>query len=204
MSNAASHLVTGQPQPQPPGRPYPAWYGQAGQRVGGGGLRASHADREPVVEQIKEAFAQGRLDKAEFDQRLNEALSARTYAELGAALRGLPGTMSAPALPRHLAPPAVPATHERVWGALGHLAGIFTSFLGPLVLYLLTDRRQDYARGQLAEAVNFQLTLLLVTMVTFGVGGIVYAIAWVVSIVAAARVLGGDRYRYPLTLRLLR
>lgn len=202
MSNAASHLVTG--QPQPPGRPYPAWYEQQKKPASVGDLRISHADREPVVEQIKDAYAQGRLDKAEFDQRLNEALSARTRAELGVALRDLPGDMPPPTPMRSPMPTAVPAINERVWGALGHLAGIVTSFLGPLVLYVLTDRRLAHAREQLAEAVNFQLTLLLVTIVTFGVGGIVYAVAWVVSIVAAAQALSGDRYRYPLTLRLLR
>jgi len=35
------------------------------------------------------------------------------------------------------------------------------------------------------EALNFQLTLLMVTIVTFGIGGLVYAVAWIVAAVAA-------------------
>ncbi len=55
-----------------------------------GRLRASHADREQVVEVLKDAFAQGRLDKAELDGRLDWALSSRTYAELTALTADIP------------------------------------------------------------------------------------------------------------------
>lgn len=195
--------VTRSPRPANPyPRPYPS-----GRAHPDGRLRASHADREPVVEQIKEAYAQGRLDKAEFDLRLDAAMSARTHEELAVLLRDLPGAAASRAQHRpHVphAPQVAPASQERLWGAAGHLAGIVSSFVGPLVLYVLADRRHPYAREQLAEAVNFQLTLLLVTIVTFGLGGIAYAVAWAVSLVAAAQALGGDRFRYPLTLRLLR
>lgn len=45
-------------------------------------LRASDADREAVVEQLREAAAEGRLDLDELDTRLGLALSAKTCAEL--------------------------------------------------------------------------------------------------------------------------
>lgn len=45
-------------------------------------IRASDADREAVVEQLREAAAEGRIDLDELDTRLGQALSARTYAEL--------------------------------------------------------------------------------------------------------------------------
>ncbi|MFJ2746262.1 DUF1707 domain-containing protein [Streptomyces sp. NPDC087440] len=45
-------------------------------------LRASDADREAVVEQLREAAAEGRLDMEELDERLGLALSAKTVAEL--------------------------------------------------------------------------------------------------------------------------
>ena len=47
-----------------------------------GYLRASHADREQVIETLKAAFVQGRLTKGEFDLRVGQAFAARTYAEL--------------------------------------------------------------------------------------------------------------------------
>ena len=51
---------------------------------GRGRLRASHADREQVIEVLKAAFVQGRLDRDEFDLRVGRALASRTYADLTA------------------------------------------------------------------------------------------------------------------------
>ncbi|MFB6987224.1 DUF1707 domain-containing protein [Streptomyces sp. NPDC056178] len=47
-----------------------------------GGQRASDADRETVVDRLREAAAEGRIDLDELDTRLGEALVAKTYAEL--------------------------------------------------------------------------------------------------------------------------
>ena len=58
--------------------------------AGGGRLRASHADREQVIEVLKAAFVQGRLAKDEFDARVGRAITARTYAQLAAVTADLP------------------------------------------------------------------------------------------------------------------
>ena len=42
-------------------------------------LRASDADRDRVIELLRAAVADGRLDPAEFDERLDAALAARTF-----------------------------------------------------------------------------------------------------------------------------
>jgi hypothetical protein len=55
-----------------------------------GRLRASHADREQVVDLLKAAFVQGRLAQDELDGRIGQALAARTYAELATATADLP------------------------------------------------------------------------------------------------------------------
>jgi DUF1707 SHOCT-like domain len=57
---------------------------------GRGRLRASHADREQVIDVLKAAFVQGRLAKDEFEARIGEALASRTYAELAAVTSGVP------------------------------------------------------------------------------------------------------------------
>lgn len=61
-------------------------------RAGDGGLRASHADRDTVVEQLRVAAGDGRLTSEELDQRLEVALTARTYAELAALTADLPAS----------------------------------------------------------------------------------------------------------------
>jgi uncharacterized protein len=42
---------------------------EQGAAAGHGRLRASHADREQVIDTLKTAFADGRLDKDELDAR---------------------------------------------------------------------------------------------------------------------------------------
>ena len=51
---------------------------------GQGRLRASHADREQVIEVLKAGFVHGRLDRDEFDLRVGRALASPTYADLAA------------------------------------------------------------------------------------------------------------------------
>ena len=54
------------------------------------GLRASRADRERVIDLLKAAFVQGRLDRDEFDARIGQAVASRTYGELAAVTDGIP------------------------------------------------------------------------------------------------------------------
>jgi len=65
-------------------------------------LRASDADRDRVIEVLRAAVADGRLNQAEFDERLDAALAARTIdalAPLTADLIATPGRDGALTLP---------------------------------------------------------------------------------------------------------
>jgi uncharacterized protein DUF1707 len=53
-------------------------------------LRASHADREQVIDVLKVAFVQGRLSKDELDTRIGQAFTSKTYADLAAVTADLP------------------------------------------------------------------------------------------------------------------
>jgi hypothetical protein len=63
--------------------------------AGDGHLRASHADREQVIDMLKAAFVQGRLTKDEFDARVGQAFASRIYAELAAITADLPARLAA-------------------------------------------------------------------------------------------------------------
>jgi DUF1707 SHOCT-like domain len=54
------------------------------------GLRASHVDRDRVVELLRVAAGDGRLTAEELDERLETAWTARTYGELAALSADLP------------------------------------------------------------------------------------------------------------------
>jgi len=64
--------------------------GPGGQPISPGQLRASHEDRDSVVEQLRVAAGDGRLTADELDERLELALTARTYAELARLTADLP------------------------------------------------------------------------------------------------------------------
>lgn len=64
-------------------------------------VRASHADRERVIEELKAAFIQGRLEKDELDLRVGKVLASRTYADLNTLTADLPVR---PAVPQPPAP----------------------------------------------------------------------------------------------------
>ena len=59
-------------------------------------IRASDRERDAVVQRVQQAFAEGRLDDVEFDERMRAALTARTHADLDVLLTDLPAA-SAPA-----------------------------------------------------------------------------------------------------------
>lgn len=56
--------------------------------------RASEAEREAVLATVRRQTVAGRLSLAEFSERTDEALAARTVGELAAVLRGLPQQQS--------------------------------------------------------------------------------------------------------------
>ena len=53
-------------------------------------MRASDADRERVTERLRKAAGEGRLEADELEERLEAALSARTYGGLDAVEADLP------------------------------------------------------------------------------------------------------------------
>jgi hypothetical protein len=57
-----------------------------------GKMRAADADRDRVVECLNIAYSEGRLSKDEHDGRVENALSARTYADLDQLVTDLPAT----------------------------------------------------------------------------------------------------------------
>lgn len=103
---------------------------------------------------------------------------------------------------------------EKLWATLIHLSPLVASFvgfpfLGPLIGYLVLRDRGPFVRWHTAQALNFQLTILIAyiasALLTIVVIGFLLLLAvWVVSIVfmilAAVAANRGEYYRYPLTI----
>ena len=69
--------------------------GRAAAGDGRGALRVSHEDRDQVAEVLRVAAGDGRLSSDELDERLERALTARTYDDLAAVVADLPAAGTA-------------------------------------------------------------------------------------------------------------
>jgi Domain of unknown function (DUF1707) len=78
-------------------------------------LRASDADRDAVVDRLREAAGEGRLEPDELEQRVDRALRARTYGDLGGLLADLPA--AGPGLARRGSRRPSPVARTAVVGA---------------------------------------------------------------------------------------
>lgn len=99
---------------------------------------------------------------------------------------------------------------EKTLGILSHILGFFTSFIGPLIIYLVAEDK--FSKEQSKEALNWQISLLIYSIISgiliIILVGILLLIGLgimnlVVCIVAAVRASEGNKYKYPLTIRFL-
>ena len=75
---------------------------EPGREVARSELRASHEDRDRVVELLRVSAGDGRLTADELDERLELAMTARTYGELANLVADLPadGSVASAPVPR--------------------------------------------------------------------------------------------------------
>ncbi|MEC8827108.1 MAG: DUF4870 domain-containing protein [Verrucomicrobiota bacterium] len=115
--------------------------------------------------------------------------------------------------------PSDPAKQEKDWAMITHLSGLCSaigipSFVGPLVCWLL--KKDEFAKVDLAgkEALNFQLSVLIVQVISVpltllvGIGFVTFFAAaisgLVYTIIAAVAASNGEDYLYPLTFRMIK
>jgi len=141
---------------------------------------------------------------------------------------GAPGAWQAPR-PHH----SGLSSELRGWAIGAHLGGLVVGlstaavfgFVGPLLVWLFKRDEHPYTDHHTKEALNFQLTVLLVLVlsvalaipimifgvVTLGLGlllfgalAVVALVAWIVlPIIGAVKASNGEGYRYPLTIRFV-
>lgn len=115
-----------------------------------------------------------------------------------------------------------PGSDEKTMGMLAHLLGIFTTFIGPLVIWLTQKDQSKFAETEAREALNFQISLIIyytvltvittvLSVITLGLFSIVgsllyfalYIFSLVVMIMGTVQAKDGKSYQYPLCIRFI-
>ena len=101
---------------------------------------------------------------------------------------------------------------ERNIMVLTHLGGILFSVIPSLIVWLLKGKDSAYIGQQSREALNFQITVLILQAISSALvflllGILLMGIVWLANIIlsflAAIAASKGESYRYPFTLRLI-
>jgi len=106
-----------------------------------------------------------------------------------------------------------PSKEACTMAMLAHLLGIFTWFVGPLIIWLIKKDEDAFINDQGKEALNFQITVGIIYVICGATSCFVIPIfimmgvgiaALVLAIMAAVKANDGVTYRYPFTLRLIK
>ncbi|WP_067605773.1 DUF4870 domain-containing protein [Nocardiopsis listeri] len=114
-----------------------------------------------------------------------------------------------PGMPGSSATTGQPNQDERTMALLSHLSGILLWFIGPLIFFLIKKDESPFVRDQAAQALNFQLLLLIGYLISavlyiIFIGAILQLAVWVCAVVFG--ILGGiaankgEWYRYPFNV----
>jgi uncharacterized protein len=100
-------------------------------------------------------------------------------------------------------------------GCLGFVVGSVPGFLGPLILWLFQKDRSPFVEQEAREALNFQITLLILAFICAAIAlmscGTLFIVIFVpvvlqivFGIIATLSAANGKPYRYPFNLRLIK
>ena len=105
----------------------------------------------------------------------------------------------------------------RMWAMLCHLLGLFTCFIGPLVIWLIKKDEDPFIDNQGKEALNFQITVALAliaasiltpVLIFICIGAALVPAVLIADLVfcilACVKSNSGEAYRYPVSIRLIK
>ncbi len=101
---------------------------------------------------------------------------------------------------------------DKTFGMLAHLLGVFTAFVGPLVIWLIKKDESPFVNDQAKEALNFQIVMTIGYVISsfltaFLIGCITYPVLIILSLVfgimGTMKANEGTAYRYPFNIRII-
>ena len=107
-------------------------------------------------------------------------------------------------------PPYTPTSDEKTLALVSHIITIVSSFIAPLIIYLVKKDESPFVAAHAKESLNFQITAFIVIILCIiSIVGIllVWAVGlliFILVIVATIRASEGKLYRYPFTIRFIK
>ena len=108
---------------------------------------------------------------------------------------------------------------ERLWAMIAHISAVagfvfpFGNIIGPLLIWILKKEEFPFVDDQGKEALNFQISITIYVLISIILVFILIGIpilivigmfALVMTIIGAINAYDGKKYRYPLTIRVIK
>jgi uncharacterized protein len=116
-----------------------------------------------------------------------------------------------------------PTQDEKTMAMFIYLLGIFTHFIGPIILWMMKKDESKFIDYHGKQMINFSITMALASLilgvvgfpliiVTFGLGALIVVplgmalgiYALVMTIIGATKANNGEWYEFPISLRLIK
>ena len=106
----------------------------------------------------------------------------------------------------------VSPSDARMWSLFAHIGGLLTTFIAPLVIFLIYRDRDPFIRRHAAQALNFQIiiaigyflsSLLMAVFIGFLTYPLFFILSVVFSIIAAMAANKGEEYTYPMVPQMV-
>jgi len=105
-------------------------------------------------------------------------------------------------------------TNNTTMAVLVHIIGLMSSFIGPLVIYLISN--DEFTKQNAAKALNWQIMFIIFMIISFilsfvfiGFIGFIGLILFllvdtIVCVIAAVRANEGEVWDYPITINFVK
>jgi len=110
-------------------------------------------------------------------------------------------------------PTTTPTADEKTMAILSHILTIVSSFIAPLIIYLIKKDESPYVAEHAKESLNFQITLFILYIVSLVLVLVVVGLIFlwllpiaglILVIIATIKASENKMYRYPINFRLIK
>lgn len=98
-----------------------------------------------------------------------------------------------------------PSSEDKQMAMIAHLGSIVVMIVAPLIIMIMYKDKSKFIDRHAKESLNFDITMLILTFATCGLGGIVaFPMLLIFHIIAGLKANEGKNYQYPMTIRFIK